>query len=56
MVWHACSASRVCKSWGEGVRQALAGRDSLSFAGWRVTDDAVARLVHDAWCLSELNL
>lgn len=47
---------RVCKNWGEGVRQTLASRDSLSFAGWRVTDDAVAELVHESLCLRELNL
>lgn len=57
MVWHSGgSARRVCKNWGAGVTQTLASRDSFSFAGWRVTDDAVATLVSDAWCLRELNL
>lgn len=50
------NARRVCKNWSEGVKQMLASRDSLSFAGWRVTDDAVASLVTNACCLRELNL
>ncbi|KAG0617667.1 hypothetical protein M758_4G006500 [Ceratodon purpureus] len=50
------NARRVCKNWAEGVKQTLASRDGLSFAGWRVTDDAVAALVNESLCLRELNL
>ena len=47
-------ASRVCTNWREGMRQALACRDKLSFAGWRADDETVAHLVEGAWSLKEL--
>ncbi|KAG0559514.1 hypothetical protein KC19_10G111100 [Ceratodon purpureus] len=50
------SASRVCKRWREGIRQALACQPKLSFAGWRPDDAAISRLVEGAGSLKELNL
>jgi hypothetical protein len=49
-------ASRVCKRWREGIRQALACQSKLSFAGWRPDDAAISRLVEGAGSLKELNL
>ena len=49
-------ASRVCKRWREGIRQALACQSELSFAGWRPDDAAIARLVEGAGSLKELNM
>ena len=49
-------ASRVSKRWREGMRQALACRTKLSFAGWRPDDAAVTRLVNGASSLKELNM
>lgn len=50
------SASQVCRKWREGVQRALSFRVKLSFSGWRVDDDCVARLVEGACNLQELDI
>ncbi|KAB5547824.1 hypothetical protein DKX38_011230 [Salix brachista] len=49
-------ASSVCRKWTEGVKQSLAQRNSLSFAGWKMDDDSTARLVRLAYNLRELDI
>ncbi|XP_044469444.1 F-box protein At5g67140 [Mangifera indica] len=49
-------ASSVCKKWKVGVKQSLARRESLSFAGWKMDDDSTARLVGHAYSLKELEI
>ncbi|KAJ6733137.1 F-BOX/TPR REPEAT PROTEIN POF3 [Salix koriyanagi] len=49
-------ASSVCRKWTEGVKQSLAQRNSLSFAGWKMDDDSTARLVRLAYNLKELDI
>jgi len=50
------SASIVSRKWREGMRQALACRVKLSFAGSRADDSAVGYMVEGAWSLRELNI
>ncbi|CAM6116383.1 unnamed protein product [Calypogeia fissa] len=50
------SASRVCRKWKNGMTEALAFREKLSFAGWRADDCTVGRLVEGAWNLLELDI
>ena len=49
-------ASSVCRKWKEGVKQSLAQRNSMSFAGWKMDDDSTTRLVHLAYNLRELDM
>ncbi|KAJ4714849.1 F-box protein [Melia azedarach] len=49
-------ASSVCKKWKLGVKQSLARRKHLSFAGWKMDDDSTARLVGYAYNLRELEI
>jgi hypothetical protein len=49
-------ASIVSRKWREGMRQALACRVKLSFAGSRADDSAVGYMVEGAWSLRELNM
>ena len=49
-------ASSVCRKWKEGVKQSLAQRNSMSFAGWKMDDDSTTRLVHLAYNLKELDM
>ncbi|GLT50130.1 hypothetical protein SLA2020_236380 [Shorea laevis] len=49
-------ASSVCKKWKQGVKQSLARRETLSFAGWKMDDDSTARLVRHAYSLKELDI
>ena len=46
----------MCKKWKQGVKQSLARRETLSFAGWRMDDDSTARLVRHAYNLKELDM
>lgn len=48
--------SSVCKKWKLGVKQSLARRKNLSFAGWKMDDDSTARLVGYAYSLKELEM
>ncbi|KAG6543482.1 hypothetical protein Mapa_015152 [Marchantia paleacea] len=52
MAW----ASAVCRKWKQGMREALAYREKLSFAGWRTDDCTVGRLVEGATNLLELDM
>lgn len=49
-------ASSVCRKWKEGVKQSLAQRNSMSFAGWKMDDDSTTRLVRLAYNLKELDI
>ncbi|XP_010550359.1 PREDICTED: F-box protein At5g67140 [Tarenaya hassleriana] len=49
-------ASGVCRKWRKAVKQSMARRESLSFAGWKMDDDSTARLVHLALNLKELDI
>ncbi|KAB1214749.1 hypothetical protein CJ030_MR5G004900 [Morella rubra] len=49
-------ASSVCKKWKQGVKQSLARRETLSFAGWKMDDDSTARIVRDAYSLKDLDI
>ncbi|MCO5557487.1 hypothetical protein L7F22_011052 [Adiantum nelumboides] len=49
-------ASQVCRKWREEVQHALMFRVKLSFSGWRVDDNCVARLVEGAYRLQELDM
>ncbi|GLU13541.1 hypothetical protein SLE2022_301740 [Rubroshorea leprosula] len=49
-------ASSVCRKWKQGVKQSLARRETLSFAGWKMDDDSTARLVRHAYSLKELDI
>ncbi|XAR74001.1 hypothetical protein NMG60_11008148 [Bertholletia excelsa] len=49
-------ASGVCRKWRKGVRQSLARRERLSFAGWKMDDDSTTRLVLHAYNLRELDI
>ncbi|KAJ1381225.1 Leucine-rich repeat, cysteine-containing subtype [Sesbania bispinosa] len=49
-------ASRVCKKWKQGVKESLARRQNLSFAGWKMDDDSTARLVSHAYNLTKLDI
>lgn len=49
-------ASSVCRKWKQAVKQSLGRRQSLSFAGWQMDDDSIARLLHHAYGLKELDM
>ncbi|XP_019423356.1 PREDICTED: F-box protein At5g67140-like [Lupinus angustifolius] len=49
-------ASSVCKKWKQGVKESLARRQNLSFAGWKMDDDSTARLVWHAYNLKKLDI
>ncbi|CBI21400.3 hypothetical protein AAG906_024051 [Vitis piasezkii] len=49
-------ASSVCRKWKQGVKQSLGRRESLSFAGWQMDDDSIARLLRHAYGLKELDI
>ncbi|KAH1072917.1 hypothetical protein J1N35_025245 [Gossypium stocksii] len=49
-------ASGVCRKWKQGVKQALARRHSLSFAGCKMDDESTSRLVRHAYSLEELDI
>ncbi|KAK8673143.1 hypothetical protein V6N13_043977 [Hibiscus sabdariffa] len=49
-------ASGVCRKWKQGVKEALARRKTLSFAGYKMDDDSTARLVRHAYSLKELDM
>ncbi|XP_042496804.1 F-box protein At5g67140-like isoform X2 [Macadamia integrifolia] len=49
-------ASSVCGKWRQGVKQSLARKECLSFAGWKMDDDSTARLVAHAYSLKELDI
>lgn len=49
-------ASGVCRKWNRGVKQSLARRESLSFAGWKMDDNSTARVVRLAYNLKELDI
>lgn len=49
-------ASGVCRRWRRGVEQSLAGREKLSFNGWKMDDESTARLVRAAYSLKELDI
>ncbi|OVA15848.1 F-box domain [Macleaya cordata] len=49
-------ASGVCRKWRQAVRQSLAGRERLSFAGCKMDDESTARLVRYAYNLKELDI
>lgn len=49
-------ASSVCRKWKEAVKQSLARRHSLSFAGLKMDDNSTARLVGYAYSLKELDM
>ncbi|XP_010270278.1 PREDICTED: F-box protein At5g67140 [Nelumbo nucifera] len=49
-------ASSVCRRWRQGVKQSLARRERLSFAGWKMDDESTARIVRCAYSLKELDI
>ncbi|KAI9109443.1 hypothetical protein K1719_019497 [Acacia pycnantha] len=49
-------ASSVCKNWKQGVKESLARKQNLSFAGWKMDDESTARLVCDAYNLKKLDM
>lgn len=49
-------ASSVCRKWKLGVKQSLARRENLSFAGWKMDDDSTARIIRHAYSLKELDI
>ncbi|KAH1069391.1 hypothetical protein GYH30_006843 [Glycine max] len=49
-------ASGVCKKWKQGVKESLARRHNLSFAGWKMDDDSTSRLVFHAYNLTKLDM
>ncbi|KAB1998561.1 hypothetical protein ERO13_D12G070500v2 [Gossypium hirsutum] len=49
-------ASGVCRKWKQGVKQALARRHTLSFAGCKMDDESTSRLVRHAYSLEELDI
>lgn len=49
-------ASKVCKKWKQGVKESLARRQNLSFAGWKMDDDSTSRLVSHAYNLRKLDM
>ncbi|KAA3461359.1 F-box protein [Gossypium australe] len=49
-------ASGVCRKWKQGVKQALARRHTLSFAGCKMDDESISRLVCHAYSLEELDI
>ncbi|XP_052204374.1 F-box protein At5g67140 [Diospyros lotus] len=49
-------ASGVCRKWRRAVKQSLARRERLSFAGWKMDDDSTTRLVRLAYNLKDLDI
>ncbi|KAI8535097.1 hypothetical protein RHMOL_Rhmol10G0148500 [Rhododendron molle] len=49
-------ASGVCQKWKQAVKQSLARRERLSFAGWKMDDESTSRLVLYAYNLKELDI
>ncbi|GAU26041.1 hypothetical protein TSUD_225020, partial [Trifolium subterraneum] len=49
-------ASKVCKKWKQGVKESLARKQNLSFAGWKMDDDSTSRLVSHAYNLRKLDI
>ncbi|GFY86482.1 F-box/RNI-like superfamily protein [Actinidia rufa] len=49
-------ASGVCRKWKQAVKQSMARRERLSFAGWKMDDDSTTRLVLYAYNLKELDI
>jgi hypothetical protein len=49
-------ASKVCKKWKQGVKESLARKQNLSFAGWKMDDDSTSRLVSHAYNLGKLDM
>ncbi|XP_057449538.1 F-box protein At5g67140 [Lotus japonicus] len=49
-------SSSVCKKWKQGVKESLARKQNLSFAGWKMDDDSTARLVSHAYNLKKLDI
>ncbi|KAJ4963826.1 hypothetical protein NE237_023765 [Protea cynaroides] len=49
-------ASSVCRKWRQGVTQSLARKERLSFSGWKMDDDSIARLVAHAYILEDLDI
>lgn len=49
-------ASGVCRKWKQGVKQSLARRERLSFAGWKMDDESTTRLVLCAFNLKDLDI
>ncbi|CAI9777451.1 unnamed protein product [Fraxinus pennsylvanica] len=47
-------ASGVCRKWRQGVKESLARKEKLSFAGCKLDDESVTRLVLHAYGLKEL--
>ncbi|CAK9179012.1 unnamed protein product, partial [Ilex paraguariensis] len=47
--------SCVCRKWRQGVKESLARREKLSFAGWKMDDQSTTRLVVHAYSLKELD-
>ncbi|KAL5705666.1 hypothetical protein ACHQM5_023941 [Ranunculus cassubicifolius] len=49
-------ASGVCRKWRHGVRQSLAIRKHLNFAGLEIDGDSVAQIVNYCYNLEDLNI
>ncbi|KAJ0965483.1 hypothetical protein J5N97_026621 [Dioscorea zingiberensis] len=49
-------ASSVCRKWRRGVEQSLAQKERLSLSGFNVDDEILARIVHSAYGLKELDI
>ncbi|CAI9758815.1 unnamed protein product [Fraxinus pennsylvanica] len=49
-------ASSVCGKWRQGVKESLGRREILRFAGWKINDDSVTRMVLLADGLKELDI
>ncbi|KAL5075635.1 hypothetical protein RYX36_014619 [Vicia faba] len=49
-------AGKVCKKWKQGVKESLARKQNLSFAGWKMDDDSTSRLVSHAYNLRKLDI
>lgn len=56
VVWNFGRASAVCRKWKQGMQEALAYREKLSFSGWRTDDCTVGQLVEGATNLLELDM
>ncbi|XP_059074296.1 F-box protein At5g67140 isoform X2 [Cryptomeria japonica] len=48
--------ARVCRKWREAMKQSIAQREKLSFAGWKMDDISIGRLVEGAYSLKELDI
>ncbi|KAF5463774.1 hypothetical protein F2P56_013909 [Juglans regia] len=49
-------ARSVCKKWKRGVKRSLARRESLTFAGCKMDDETIARLVRHAYSLKDIDI